>query len=82
MSSPIVPIDNHIFMAHGAQMKLADYLRQEALTQVEFARLSGISKFLINRYVRGTGRPRHDNMSKIARATQGAVATIYDYKSQ
>jgi transcriptional regulator with XRE-family HTH domain len=54
-------------------MKLGEWLKAEAMTQDQFAALSGISIASVSRLVRGQQRPDWDTMQKIADATAGAV---------
>jgi transcriptional regulator with XRE-family HTH domain len=54
-------------------MKLDAYLTRHKLTQVEFARASGISQPTIARLVRGTRRPSLAMIERIHTATHGRV---------
>lgn len=55
-------------------MQLIDYLKENDLSQAEFARLVGESLQNVNRYVRGKRKPSDENvMQRIYNVTGGAV---------
>jgi len=54
-------------------MTLADYLKHRGLTQVEFARLVGVSKSAITLYLNGDRVPRPAVAERIIKITKGRV---------
>ena len=55
------------------QMKLKDYLKVRKMSQVEFAKLTGISKPAISNYIHGVRTPTLEIANKIFKFTKGAV---------
>lgn len=54
-------------------MRLRDFLREAALSQNAFARLSGIAQPQVSMYVTGRRRPSIETAIAIERATRGMV---------
>ena len=54
-------------------MKLRPWIEQRGLTVQEFADLVERSEATVIRWLNRTRHPRHDDMRKIYRVTQGAV---------
>jgi len=52
---------------------LAQWLKQQKMTQAAFAKLIGSDQSHISDLVRGKMRPRAHNIELIAKATKGAV---------
>ena len=55
---------------------LAEYLREEGLSQREFASMAGVDPSIVSRLVRRQMTPRLDLAAKIERLTGGAVRAI------
>jgi len=54
-------------------MKLPDYLSTNSLSPAKFARLSGLSKTAVTRYLNGERKPDIVSLHKIIQATDGEV---------
>ncbi len=54
-------------------MRLAQYLKRQAISGSAFARALGVSKASVSFWVRGLELPNRRNAFKIERATAGAV---------
>ena len=54
-------------------MTLAQYLAENAITQVAFAKSAGIATSTVSRYLTGEIAPTLAQMARIAEVTQGAV---------
>lgn len=62
-------------------MKLSDWLKQEKMTQAQFAELIGSDQGHVSDLVRGKMRPRLENVVRIEKSTRGAV-TAADWVEQ
>lgn len=54
-------------------MKLADWLKQESLTQAAFAELIDSDQGHVSDLIRGKMRPRLEGVARIEKATKGQV---------
>jgi transcriptional regulator with XRE-family HTH domain len=54
-------------------MTLEEYLKLQGMTADAFARLIGVSRYTVNRYISGQRRPNYRVLSRIVRATGGKV---------
>lgn len=54
-------------------MTLAAWLKQQKMTQAQFAKLIGSDQGHVSDLVRGKLRPRANNIARIEKATKGAV---------
>ena len=57
-----------------ASEKLAKWMKDSNLTQVQTARRFGVDQVSISRYLHGISRPKLPTAVKIERSTKGAVA--------
>jgi transcriptional regulator with XRE-family HTH domain len=55
---------------------LSEYLQKEGLSQAEFGRMIGRSRFSVSRYVNGTRSPRKRIAAQIARLTGIPLETV------
>jgi transcriptional regulator with XRE-family HTH domain len=54
-------------------MKLKDFLKEEKITQEQFAKVIGVSQATVSRWCDGFQKPNQKMMTKILIATQGKV---------
>ena len=54
-------------------MTLGEYIKARWLTHEEFARLSGLDRVAVTRYLNGTRTPDREAAVKIEHATGGAI---------
>ncbi len=52
---------------------LSDYLRDNKMTQCEFARKAGLKPNLVSKWIQGSARPSYDNLKKISLALDVSV---------
>lgn len=59
-------------------MSLRAYLSRHRLSISKFARMVGVSRQMVHRWINGTDIPTKKNMDKIIKATNGIVASRAD----
>lgn len=61
---------------------LADWLRDKKMTHADFGRLIECDRSTVSKWAKGDRVPRRDEMTKIVRATDGAVTAADFYPEQ